>query len=231
MIRHTLLGGLVALGLLTLALPQHDAQAASAVELDIKSEATLRQFVETVDGAQAFLDGSKGVLVFPGVFQMGFILGGQYGEGALRIDGRSVDYYNLAGGSIGFQLGAQSRSIVLVFMDQAALDQFRQSRGWQVGVDGSITLVELGAADTLTSLNSKDPIVAFVFDNQGLMYNLSLEGSKFTRLNQGTDTGAAASDSAATEPASAPAAAPVEPEPEPEPDAEEEDDEIILRRP
>ena len=229
MIRHTLRGGLVALGLLALALPHGAAQAASAVEIDIKSEATLRQFVETVDGAQAFLDASKGVLVFPGVFQIGFILGGQYGEGALRIDGRSVDYYNLAGGSIGFQLGAQSRSIVLVFMEQSALDQFRQSSGWQVGVDGSITLVELGAADTLTSLNSKDPIVAFVFDNKGLMYNLSLEGSKFTRLNKSTDTGAAATDSAAAEPASAPPAASAEPESAPA--AAEEDDEIILRRP
>jgi lipid-binding SYLF domain-containing protein len=229
MIRHTLRGGLVALGLLALALPHGAAQAASAVEIDIKSEATLRQFVETVDGAQAFLDASKGVLVFPGVFQIGFILGGQYGEGALRIDGRSVDYYNLAGGSIGFQLGAQSRSIVLVFMEQSALDQFRQSSGWQVGVDGSITLVELGAADTLTSLNSKDPIVAFVFDNKGLMYNLSLEGSKFTRLNKSADTGAAPADSAAAEPAAASPATPAEPEPEPE--AAEDDDEIILRRP
>jgi lipid-binding SYLF domain-containing protein len=229
MTRQTLRGGLVALGLLALALPHGAPQAASAVEIDIKTEATLRQFVETVDGAQAFLDASKGVLVFPGVFQIGFILGGQYGEGALRIDGRSVDYYNLAGGSIGFQLGAQSRSIVLVFMEQSALDQFRQSSGWQVGVDGSITLVELGAADTLTSLNSKDPIVAFVFDNKGLMYNLSLEGSKFTRLNKSADTGAAPADSAAAEPAAASPATPAEPEPEPE--AAEDDDEIILRRP
>ena len=229
MIKHTLQGGLIALGLLALALPHSTARAASAVEIDIKSEATLRQFVETIDGAQAFLDGSKGVLVFPGVFQIGFILGGQYGEGALRIDGRSVDYYNLAGGSIGFQLGAQSRSIVLVFMDQAALDQFRQSSGWQVGVDGSITLVELGAADSLTSLNSKDPIVAFVFDNKGLMYNLSLEGSKFTRLDKSGNTGGAPADSTASEPASAPPAAPAEPAPDPE--AAEDDDEIILRRP
>ena len=230
MIKHTLQGGLIALGLLALALPHSTARAASAVEIDIKSEATLRQFVETIDGAQAFLDGSKGVLVFPGVFQIGFILGGQYGEGALRIDGRSVDYYNLAGGSIGFQLGAQSRSIVLVFMDQAALDQFRQSSGWQVGVDGSITLIELGAADSLTSINSKDPIVAFIFDNKGLMYNLSLEGSKFTRLNKTGNAGTASDTSTAAEPASAPpAAAPAEPEPEPEPT--EDDDEIILRRP
>ena len=170
--------------LLISALPQH-AVAASAQELEIKVDAALEQFRAKIKGADTFLDSAKGVLVFPSVFKAGFVLGGEYGEGALRINGKTVDYYNTAGASFGFQIGAQTKTIVVAFMQQQALDSFRASMGWEAGVDGSVALIELGVGASLDSNNVRDPIIGFVFGNKGLMYNLTLEGSKFTKLNKG----------------------------------------------
>jgi lipid-binding SYLF domain-containing protein len=120
--------------------------------------------------------------VFPGVFKAGIGLGGEYGEGALRIGGKTVDYYSTAAGSFGFQLGAQKKTVILVFVQGEALKQFRASSGWKAGVDGSVALVELGAGDAIDTTSIKDPIVGFVFSQKGLMFNLTLEGSKFTKL-------------------------------------------------
>jgi lipid-binding SYLF domain-containing protein len=161
------------------------ARAASAEEIDIKVDAALKHFQQSVDGADVFLDNAKGVLVFPSVFKVGFVFGGEYGEGALRIDGVTADYYNTAGASFGLQLGAQSKTVILVFLKQDALDKFRASRGWEAGVDGSVALVELGAGGTVDTTNIQDPIVGFVFGNKGLMANITLEGSKFTKLKKG----------------------------------------------
>ena len=100
----------------------------------------------------------------------------------MRINGKTVDYYSTAAASIGFQLGAQAKTVILVFMQDKALKNFRDSSGWEAGVDGSVALVELGAGGSIDTTNIKDPIVGFVFSNKGLMYNLTLEGSKFTKL-------------------------------------------------
>jgi lipid-binding SYLF domain-containing protein len=160
------------------------AGAASAQEIDIKVDATIKQFAGEVNGGSQFLKGAKGVLVFPSVFKAGIGIGGEYGEGALRIGGKTVDYYSTAAASIGFQLGAQSKSILIVFMTSKALQDFRASSGWKAGVDGSVALIEWGAGEDINSIDIKDPIVGFVFSNKGLMYNLTLEGSKFTKLDK-----------------------------------------------
>ena len=106
------------------------------------------------------------------------------GEGALRVGGKSVDYYRTSAGSIGFQLGVQAKSIVIAFMTQESLDKFRNSSGWKVGVDGSVALIDLGAGKTIDSSNIKDPVVGFIFGSKGLMYNLTLEGSKIHKLDK-----------------------------------------------
>jgi len=162
----------------------HVARAASAEEIDIKVDAALADFREKVGGAEEFLASSKGILVFPKVIKAGIGIGGEYGEGALRIGGKTVDYYNTASASIGFQLGAQAKTVIIVFMQQEALDKFRNSAGWEVGVDGSVALVELGAGGSIDTNNIRDPIVGFIFGNKGLMYNLTLEGTKITKLDK-----------------------------------------------
>ena len=97
---------------------------------------------------------------------------------------RTSDYYRTSSGSFGFQLGAQARSIVIVFMTQESLDRFRNSEGWKVGIDGSVALVDLGAGKTIDSKNIKDPVVGFIFGSKGLMYNLTLEGTKIHKLDK-----------------------------------------------
>lgn len=166
---------------LVLATASH---AASKQEIDIKVDAALQRFEQEVQGGSAFLSKSQGVLVFPEVVKAGFGIGGEYGEGALRIGGKTVDYYNTAGASIGFQLGAQVKTVILVFLDKAELERFRASSGWEAGVDGSVAVVEWGAGKDINTVNIEDPIVGFVISNKGLMYNLSLEGSKMTKLQK-----------------------------------------------
>jgi lipid-binding SYLF domain-containing protein len=164
--------------------PAGEARAASAKEIDIKVTATLKHFAETVKGGADFLQEARGMLVFPDVIKAGFGIGGEYGEGALRVGGSTVDYYSTMAASIGFQIGAQSKSIVIVFLTADALTDFRDSSGWKAGVDGSVALIEWGAGENINSTDIKEPIVGFVFNNKGLMYNLTLEGSKFTRLKK-----------------------------------------------
>ena len=158
------------------------AQAATAREIDVSVEVALDRFKNEVKGAEEFLENAKGVLVIPNVIRVGFGLGGEYGEGALLIDGKTADYYSTAAGSFGFQIGAQSKNIVIIFMEENALTKFRDSLGWRAGVDGSIALIEQGAGGSIDTDNVRHPIVGFVFGLKGLMLNLSLEGSKFTKL-------------------------------------------------
>ena len=158
------------------------ALAKSAKEIDISVDVALEQFEEDIKGGKEFLNSAKGVLVFPSVIKAGIGVGGEYGEGALRIGGKTADYYSTAAASIGFQLGAQSKRVIVVFMQEAALKKFRESQGWEAGVDGSVALIKLGAGGTIDTTNIKSPIVGFVFSNKGLMYNLTLEGSKYTKI-------------------------------------------------
>lgn len=159
-------------------------QAASKEEIDIEVNAALERFRKEVVGSDQFLAKAKGVLVFPEVIKAGIGVGGEYGEGALRIGGKTVDYYNTAAASIGLQLGAQMKTVILVFLQADALEKFRNSDGWEVGVDGSVALVEFGAGKDINSVSITDPVVGFVFSNKGLMYNLTLEGSKISKLKK-----------------------------------------------
>ena len=145
---------------------------------------SLEKFKEEVPGAEKFLQKAEGVLMFPDVVKAGFGIGGEYGEGALLIKGKTVDYYSTAAASIGFQFGAQFKTVMLIFLEKDALDKFRNSDGWEAGVDGSVALVKLGTGKDINTVNFEDPIVGFVFSNKGLMYNLTLEGSKMTRMNK-----------------------------------------------
>ena len=156
--------------------------AAGKEEIDIKVSASLDKFKGEVMGAEKFMQKAEGVLVFPDVVKAGFGIGGEYGEGALLIKGETVDYYNTAAASIGFQFGAQFKTVMLIFLKKDALDNFRSSSGWEAGVDGSVALVKLGAGKDINTINFEDPIVGFVFSNKGLMYNLTLEGSKMTKI-------------------------------------------------
>jgi len=175
---------LTALVCLLLVLPAREARAASAKEIDIEVNAALARFRKEVHGGAAYLEAAKGVLVFPDVLKAGIGVGAEYGEGALRVGGRTVDYYSTAAASIGLQWGIQSKAVFLLFMDRRALADFRRSHGWEIGVDGSVAIVQVGAGGKVDTTNITDPVVGFVLTNKGLMFNLTLEGSKLTRLRK-----------------------------------------------
>ncbi len=158
------------------------ASAASSYEINVGVEETLKRFRNEIPGGAEFIKQAKGVLIFPSIIKAGFGIGGEYGEGALQIGGKTKDYYSTAAASIGLQFGVQSKSVVLIFMTNDALKSFQSSKGWKAGVDGSVALIEWGAAEDINTLDIEDPIIGFVFSNKGLMYNLTLEGSKFTKI-------------------------------------------------
>jgi len=155
-----------------------------ASALNRSADQAVQDFRQQVNGADVFLNQAAGYLVFPKVYKGGIGVGGETGEGVLRVGGSPVGYYRLAAGSVGFQLGAQAKSIVIAFMTREALDRFRNSDGWRVGVDGSVALIDIGAGKTIDSDNVRDPVVGFIYGSKGLMYNLTFEGTKFTKIDR-----------------------------------------------
>ena len=171
---------LLALGVL---LQSHTpGKAASRGEINAGVNATLERFYWQVPGSQALVARAAGVLVFPTVIKAGFAVGGEYGEGAMRIGGRTVAYYNVISGSVGFQFGAQARSVIIIFMTPHALANFQRVEGFRIGVDGSVVVVVVGAGASIDTDKITSPVIGFVLDSTGLMYNLTLEGSKITRI-------------------------------------------------
>jgi lipid-binding SYLF domain-containing protein len=158
--------------------------AKTAREIDTSVDVAIERFHKQVKGADEFIKTSKGMLVMPNVVKGAFIVGGEYGEGALRVGGKSVDYYNTISGSIGFQIGGQSKDIILLFMTDEALEKFRASKGWEAGVDGNVALISVGAGAQADTTTLKNPIVGFVFDAKGLIADISLKGAKFSKIDK-----------------------------------------------
>jgi lipid-binding SYLF domain-containing protein len=158
--------------------------AKTAKEIDASVDAAIERFYKQVKGAKEFEKASKGMLVMPNVVKGAFIIGGEYGEGALRVGGKTVDYYNTISGSIGFQIGGQSKDIILLFMTDEALKQFRASNGWEAGVDGNVALITVGGGERADTRTLKDPVVGFVFDAKGLIADISLKGAKFSKVDK-----------------------------------------------
>ncbi len=174
--------GFVLLILLSLIGLNGCATSSTSKSINLKVDTALFLFKEKVPAGKELLKNAKGVLVFPEIIKAGIGIGGEYGEGALRIGGKTVDYYNSVAASIGFQLGAQAKAVVILFNTSEALDNFRKSEGWKVGVDGSVALITIGMGDSIDTINANEPVVAFIFDQKGLMYNLTLEGTKFNKI-------------------------------------------------
>ena len=156
----------------------------SREELDANVREALADLYKHSSAAKELAAKASGMLVFPKVVKGGAIVGGEYGEGALLVGGGTVAYYSLASGSIGFQLGVQRKSQVILFMSPKVLEKFRNSKGWKAGVDGSVALATLGAGGQIDTETRKKPIIGFIFSNQGLMYNLTFEGSKISKLEK-----------------------------------------------
>ena len=159
-----------------------DINAKSSAEIDASIESAIERFTNEIQGGQTYLDGARGILVIPKMIKAGLVLGVEYGEGALVVDNIKVQYYRAFSGSLGLQLGIGSKDLIILFYDDEAMDDFIYSSGWQVGVDGSVAILDMGAGGSLDSIEAQDPIVGFVFGHKGLIAGLSLEGTKFTKI-------------------------------------------------
>jgi lipid-binding SYLF domain-containing protein len=169
-------------GLAATAAPPRAGAGAAAI--DAAANETLHSFVRQIPGARELAQKAAGILVFPSVVKAGIGLGGEYGEGVLLNQQRVAGYYNLISASFGFQLGVQQRSIIIMFMTQDALAGFQNRAGWKVGVDGSVTVITVGVGGSIDSEKVVSPVIGFVLDPKGLMYNLTLEGSKISRIER-----------------------------------------------
>lgn len=160
------------------------SHAESGGEIDRRVSTTLERFYSHVRGGEQLASKARAVLVFPSIVKAGFGVGGEYGEGELRVGGSNAGFYNSVSASIGFQLGVEERSVLIFFMTDSALDQFRNTKGWKVGVDGSVAILTVGAGGSVDTNKITSPVVGFIFDPKGLMYNLTLEGSKISRIEK-----------------------------------------------
>jgi lipid-binding SYLF domain-containing protein len=158
------------------------AKASTAYDIDVGVAATLDRFYGRSPWSRSFAQRSAGMLIFPTIVKAGFGFGGEYGEGSLLTPRHPAEYYNTVSASFGFQLGAQARSVIIMFMTPDALEGFRMKDGWKVGVDGSVAIIAVGAGGAVDTNTIHSPIVGFIFDQRGLMYNLTLEGSKISRI-------------------------------------------------
>ena len=157
---------------------------ATKAEIDERVHVAMHQFYELNPQHKDLVARAKGVLVFPRITKGGVGVGGQFGEGALRIDGKNVDYYSIASGSVGVTLGLAKRKEVILFMTQEALDKFTTGHGWTIGADTNVAVLSKGAGGDYDTKTLQRPILGFVFGEKGLIGDISLEGSKVTKLDK-----------------------------------------------
>jgi lipid-binding SYLF domain-containing protein len=152
-------------------------------EIDTDADATLARLYSQVSGSRELAAKARGILVFPKILAAGLGIGGEYGEGALKVNGLSVGYYRTSSVTWGFQAGAQSKALIMIFMTQEALDKFRGSSGWTAGADASVAVIKTGAQGTVDLASATAPVSAFALTNAGLMAGVTIDGTKITKLD------------------------------------------------
>jgi len=159
------------------------AFASKAAQIDREVDAALQKLYSDVPAAKELAKVAKGILVFPSVIKAGFIFAGQYGDGALRKEDKTVGYYRTLAASYGLQAGAQSFGYAMFFIKESALKYLNSSKGWEIGVGPSIVVVDQGFARSLTTTTAKEDIYIFFFGQKGLMAGIGIQGAKITRIN------------------------------------------------
>ncbi len=152
-------------------------------EIDAGVDETLNRLYSTANGSRDMANKASGILVFPKLYSAGFIVGGEFGDGALRSHGNTQGYYRSISGSIGWQAGAQSKSFVIMFMTPDSYQKFVNSSGWTAGADASVAVATVGANGAVDTNTARQPIVGFVMTNAGLFGGAKLDGTKISKLD------------------------------------------------
>jgi len=171
----------VLMALMLLAIPQiSQAETAAVINRDVTN--ALNTLYKTTPAAKKMSEIAKGVLVFPSIIKGGFIIGGQYGEGALRVNGKTTGYYRTVAASYGLQAGAQSFGYALFFLSDADLKFLKSSDGWELGVGPTIVVMDEGMSRSFSTSTAQSGVYAFFFDQKGLMAGLGIQGSKISKI-------------------------------------------------
>src|SRR5271155_1028250 len=157
---------------------------ATKAEIDARVHVAMHQFYELNPQHKDLVARAKAVLVFPRITKGGVGVGGEFGEGALRIDGNNVAYYSVSSASVGLTLGLAKHKEVILFMTQEALDKFQNSQGWSIGADTGVAILSKGGGGDYDTQTLQRPILGFVFGEKGLIGDASLEGSKVNQLER-----------------------------------------------
>lgn len=155
--------------------------AAQRAKIETNVDATLSRLYQASPDSRELARRAAGVLVFPSVLSVSLGIGGEHGDGVLRVGGTTVDDYSLSAGSIGLQAGAQSKAVILLFMTSDSLSRFRNSRGWTAGVDATVAVADIGASGSIDTATAQQPVIGFVLSNAGLMAGVSLQGTKISK--------------------------------------------------
>ena len=169
---------------LSLVAFSNSASAATAEDLNRDAAQALQTLYRTNPTAESISKQAKAVLVFPKIIKAGLVFGGSYGEGVLNEGSKVMGYYNSVSASFGWQAGAESYGYVVFLMNDKAMSYLKKSEGWEIGVGPTVVVMNEGAAKNFSSTTMKDDAYAFIFDQQGLMASLSLEGTKITRIKR-----------------------------------------------
>jgi lipid-binding SYLF domain-containing protein len=164
-------------------LSPHQAIAASKAEINRDVDAALVKLYSGSTEAKLFSEKAAGILIFPSIVKGGFIIGGMYGEGALRVKGKTAGYYNAVAASYGLQAGVQTFGYAVMFMNEKKMKYLDESDGWEIGGAPSLVVVDKGAAGSLSTTSARDDIYVFFFDQSGLMAGLGLQGTKISKIN------------------------------------------------
>ncbi|MBU4610696.1 twin-arginine translocation pathway signal [Achromobacter sp. GG226] len=171
----------------TTTLPTTANTQASAAQqrqsINSAADETLNRLYQQAPDSRALIQRAHAVLVFPEVLSGAFVVGFEHGVGVLRVKGAQQGYYTTTGGSIGWQAGAQSKAMVLVFTDAAAYEKFRNSNGWTIGADATVAVANIGANGSIDTQTARQPVVGFVLNNGGLMAGVSIDGTRIARAN------------------------------------------------
>ena len=160
------------------------ANAATAEDLNRDANQALQTLYKTNPTAKDIAKNAKAILVFPKIIKAGLVFGGSYGEGVLTKNSEVVDYYNSVSASWGLQAGAESFGYAVFLMNDKAVQYLTKTKGWEIGVGPTVVVVDEGVAKNLSTSTLKDDAYAFIFDQQGLMASLSIEGTKISRIKR-----------------------------------------------
>jgi lipid-binding SYLF domain-containing protein len=166
--------------LVTVCLAPTLAKAETAKVIEAQVNDALDRLYKENKSALDLSQKAKGILIFPEVTKAGFVIGGSHGVGALRVGGNTDGFYQTTSGSLGLQAGVEKHSEVIMFMTDEALANFRASKNWQAGVDGSIAVLDAGAGGDISTQNQQKPIIAYVFGTSGIYGGVNLEGAKIS---------------------------------------------------